>query len=404
MNLVAHGGYCASKIENNAHLRCVYDVDSIEITVNHDIDSMADDWQSFQTRAAGTLYQTFEWCKAWIETAQDRDSNAVRIVVGRSGSDNIVFLLPFVVRATSRVRVLEWIGARQINYGYGLFDRRFLPGAVEWFQSRGWYIPALLDGVDAVRLNDMPEHLHGYRHPLAGWFTIVSANHSYRTALQENYDHLYTAKRSGETRRGNRKRDSKLEKTGELRFGLPSSNQETHELLEQMFMHQERRLAEAGIRDVFSPSERAFVHRLADTPGLLLPFHLSIDGELASMMLGAEFDDTYWALISSLNPEIAHRYSPGDAALRRMIEACCQRGLKHIDFSSGDTPYKSHWADEAIPLHETIRFLTWKGAFWAAGSLAATASKRTIKQSDILWPLFTWFRTNLRGGKVPEAY
>ena len=368
---------------------------AITVAVNHTLSSIEHEWREFQTVAAGSFYQTFEWCSAWIETAGRAEGAKACVVTGWDSRGRLQFLLPFAVRTSNGARILEWIGSSQINYGYGLYDREFLPTAREWFGTQGWRIISEVGDIDAIRLKELPESLHGHPHPLVDWRTVRGANRSYTMALRENYEELYAEKRSSDTRRGNRKRDAKLEKIGDVQFGLPDSREQTHALLEQMFKHQESRLAENGIRGVFGPADREFVHRLGDMEGVLLPYHLSVDGELAAMMLGGIYDNTFWALISSLNSGVARKYSPGDAALRRMIEACCKSGLKRLDFSSGDTSYKLHWADEAIPLHEAIHFVTLKGAFWAAGAVTVAFGKRMIKQSPTLWPVFTWLRAAL---------
>ena len=46
-------------------------------------------------------------------------------------------------------------------------------------------------------------------------------------------------KRSGETRRGNRKRDAKLMKAAKIEFGLAESRAQMHQLIEAMFDQQQ---------------------------------------------------------------------------------------------------------------------------------------------------------------------
>jgi CelD/BcsL family acetyltransferase involved in cellulose biosynthesis len=369
----------------------------MKITVYEDLDGIEAEWRSFQREAAGTFYQSFEWCSAWIETVgRDADIRA-RIVTGKDEQGQLRFLLPFGLRRRWGATVVEWIGSSQINYGYGLYHKSFLPSARQWFGAEGWSVLHELGQFDALRLQEMPEHLHGFPHPLLDWTTVPAANRSYAMSLHADYEQIYAAKRSGETRRGNRKRDAKLEKIGNVTFGLPGSIERTHALLDLMFQHQQSRLAESGIRSVFTKEEREFVHRLAEKGDILLPYHLSIDGELAAMMLGARFDNTYWALISSLNAGIARRHSPGDAALRRMIEACCKLGLTRLDFSSGDTPYKMHWADEVLQMREAIRFRTISGLPFAVAMLSTVTAKRAVKQSTILWRLFSMLRARIHG-------
>ena len=367
---------------------------SVEVLSN--FAGLAADWRGFQARAAGTFYQTYEWCSSWQDTVGAANQIEPCIITGRDRFGRLLFLLPMCIRVSAGCRVLEWIATWQIGYGYGLFDRDFLPGAPGWFATEGWRILAEHVQVDAVWLRSMPERLHGHPHPLTAWFSFAGRNRSYIMSLEGGYDALYAAKRSPESRRGNRKRDLKLASLGPITFGLPASIDDAKARLEEMFQHQAGRLGEAGIANVFGEGERAFVQRLAaftapEQPGLLA-FHLKVGGQMEAMMLGGYYDNTYWAMISSLGPGLARRYSPGDAALRRTIEACCKAGLKTFDFSSGDTAYKSHWADEVIMLHDTIRATSVRGYPWALVCTLTVLAKRTIKTNDVLWPLARWLR------------
>lgn len=370
----------------------------VQVSVYHDLKSIEFIWREFQEKAAGTFYQTFDWCDAWFQTVGANEQAEPRIVVGRGKDQTLMFLLPLMVRRTRFVSVLEWIGSRQIAYGYGLYDRAFLPRAKSWFGSIGWSILRQIEGADAVRLGELPVELHGAPHPLSGWFSTIAANRSYTMELQPEFEELHARKRSGDSRRGSRKRDLALSKLGKLEFLLPASIEDTLARLDQMFDHQQERLAERGIRGIFGSRERAFVKELARRPDALLPYHLTIDGNLVAMMLGGQYDNTYWALVSSLCPGSLRKYSPGDAALRRTIAACCANGMRRFDFSSGDSDYKTVWADTVIPLCECIRILRLRGAVWAAAALAFVRLKRHVKQSPILWSIFARVRHLTRHG------
>jgi CelD/BcsL family acetyltransferase involved in cellulose biosynthesis len=375
------------------------DAPAVVLTVHSRIDELEEEWLGFQARAAGTIYQTYQWCRAWQDTAGATRRVEPRIVTGRAADGKLLFLLPFGLRHAYGLRILEWHSGRQCNYGYGLYERGFLGQAESWFATQGWRIFTLVGPLDAIDLADLPDHWSGLGHPLSSWFSLAGPNISFLMRLSRDFDALYEAKRSPETRRGNRKRDAKLAKEGKVEFGLPANRAETHRLLDQMFTHQADRLAESGIEGVFSASARSFIHHLVDLPDrmqpILLPYHLSIDGELQAMMLGGHYGNSYWALISSLAASASRRHSPGDAALRRTIEACCRRGLSFFDFSSGNTAYKRHWADGEVVLHHTVRGVTLKGYLWAFARCLGVLAKRTIKRSPSLWALASWARCRL---------
>jgi CelD/BcsL family acetyltransferase involved in cellulose biosynthesis len=367
-----------------------------KIDVTDNIAGLEADWLDFQGRGIATFYQTYQWCSAWQDCVGRARNIEPRIVTGRNEDGKLIFLLPMAIRRHRGLALLEWLAMAQSSYGYGIYDPNFLAGAAQWFADSGWSIIQKLGEIDAINLRELPAKLYGYIHPLQSWFSIRGRNFSYAMKLGAPFEDVYASKRSAESRRGNRKRDAKLAGVGNIGFGLPENRDHAHLLIDAMFAQQRDRLAESGIHGVFGRLEREFIHRLLDLPEnmqpALLPYHLTVGGKMEAMMLGGNYGGIYWALISSLGAGETRRYSPGDAALRRTIEACCARGFSAFDFSSGDTAYKLSWADDIIPLHDVVRGVSLKGYAWAAATLPGIAAKRTIKQTPVLWRMATALR------------
>lgn len=376
----------------------------IAVEICRDAHAIEAEWLRFQARAAGTFFQTYQWCSTWLETAGAAAGAKPLIVLGRDPAGDLLFLLPFSIRRRQGCRILEWMGGQQMTYGYGLYDRRFLRRAGAWFATEGWTILTRLPDVDAIDLAEMPLVWEDREHPLKSWFSLAGPNFSYLLRLARDYETVYARKRSGETRRGNRKRDAKLMKAARIEFGLAEERAHMHRLIEDMFEQQRSRLAESGIHGVFNAHERQFVHRLIDLPDrmqpVLLPYYMVADGELEAVALGGHHGGGYWALISSLGSPRLRRYSPGDALLRRTIEACCARGLEFFDFSSGSFDYKLAWADQSVRLHYAVRGLTWRGYAWALARYTALSIKRLIKRTPLLWNALCGTRRKLLGRKA----
>lgn len=373
----------------------------ITVIVQHDIGKAAESWSNFERVAAGTLYQTQVWCQAWIETIGVHLRVKPVVVTGRDAAGEIMFLLPLQIRRRYGVAVLEWLGAPHGNYGHGLYAPGFLPIARAWFDDN---FTAVLDQAgpfDAISLREMPSHLHGAGNPLAGHFNLKGANRSYDVRLNPSFDQFYAAKRDGEDRRSARKKLKLLEERGHVEFGLPATAEELHATLDIMFHHQEIRLSERGIHGVFGPHERQFIHRLAglqhpEKP-ILAPYTLRIDGQVLAVLLGGLHQNGYWALISSMAPGDYRKLSPGDLALRKTIEACCNRGLGWIDFSSGDSQYKQSWADNVIQLRSIVRGRTFQGLVFAGALALHESLKRLLKQSPVMMAAIGRMRVALRG-------
>jgi CelD/BcsL family acetyltransferase involved in cellulose biosynthesis len=360
----------------------------ITVSVHEHLADIADIWVDFQRDAASTLYQSFQWCKAWNDTVALLKRCSARIVVGRNSACQVVFILPLQIRSSYGLKILECYGYPDTNYSYGLFQRRFLPTAAEWFEDNLTGILQQVGDYDALCIQDMPENMEGFPHPLRSLFNLTAPNLSYAMKLQPDFQHLYASKRSANTRKSIRKRDARLQAQGEVYFGLPQSGQDTKQVLQTMFEQKAERMAEDGVHNVFSPSSQNFVQLLAaerfDGTPLLLPFVLKIDGKVQAVMLGGQFNGAYWPFISSFGKGDIQKHSPGDFVLRNAIEACCGLGMTKLDFGIGESDYKKPWADEIITMKIALKAGTHKGLIWAIIMSSIITLKRIIKQTPLL--------------------
>ncbi len=376
---------------------------ALSITVHDNLHDISQIWIKFQTHAACTVYQTYQWCNAWQETVGREYGCSPRILMARDQLGKVIFILPLQIRKRNGVKILEWHGYPSINYGYGLFDQFFLRDAGPWFSENLARILEYVGPFDALALQDMPEKMNGNAHPLHNHFRIKAANRSYAMKIQPDFDALYTAKRSPETRRSNRKKDAKLVAIGGLKFGLPATPEEAHCILDTMFVQKKQRLAESGVYGVFEKAERDFIHSLVgETNGgkaLLLPYTLICNEKVLAVILAIQSNNSCWLMISSLGSGDVRKFSPGDYVLRHMIEDCCRQGFGRIDFAAGDAVYKSQWAEETISLYTTLHATNWRGLVWVLGAAAVLASKRLIKQTPVLHNSAMFLRRVIAGKK-----
>jgi len=365
----------------------------IAISLHKNLVDVEKDWVFLQKNGLCTLYQTFEWCKAWQDTAGNARRIEPLIIRGSSGPGKPVFILPFAVVTTMGARALKWYGAAEITYGMGIFDRGYLTGNPNFLEALWPEIVDLLGNVDSIQLDNQPEKWDGFDNPLKFLFTSRGANQSYKMALQPDFQTLYESKRSSSTRRSARSRDKKLQDVGKVTFSLPEMGSETYDVINTMINQQQDRLGQKGIRSVYDETRRAFLQQLAkstwqDGTRVLLPYNLSVDGKACAVTLGGAFQSTYWALILSLTPDKKlHPFSPGDRALRATIQASCERGFDTFDFSAGDSEYKRHWSDEEVNLFESNKAATVKGAVVATLASVVTGVKRFVKQTPWLFSI-----------------
>ena len=379
-------------------------VGGLHLCVYNDLAEIEATWRHIEESGIATAYQSFDWCRTWLKTVGLLRGVSPLVVVGRTAFGETKFILPLQLRQKFGVSVIEILSAPQGAYAFGLFQRSFLEeSACVWFGDHFSDVITTLPRHDVLRLADSPSHMNGFTNPLLSCGGFLSANHSHVMQLQTNFQLLLEAKRTSETRRSLRKRDNKLEAAGTLKFGLPSSAEERQSVLKAMFADQEKRLAEAGVHNVFSAQEREFVYGLSDvnTPNgpFLRPYFLSLNGDVQAVLLGAHFGNCYWALISSLAESRYLKLSPGDYALRAMLNSLCEDGTTRLDFAAGDSAYKLNWSDQTVPLHLVLRASSMRGLLVSSAMLLREKTKRFIKQNIVLRDFSFKVRKLLSGRK-----
>jgi len=378
--------------------------EAVDICLHRDMSELQADWLSLQEHGLCTFYQTYEWCAAWHETAGKARGIKPLIISGRlKDSGKLAFILPFSLESIFGVQTLRWFSSEEVTYGMGVFDRQILTQNPKLVEELWPQIIDKIPNLEAINLEKQPAEWDDIENPLRFLFTNQGASQSFLMALQPDFDALYGSKRSSSSRRSARKRDKKLHTAGRVQFGLPDMGPDTANVINAMFKQQKKRLGMRGIRVVFDDTRRVFMLKLSEATNkngdpVLLPYNLSIDNEICSVMLGSSFQSTYWALSSSLTSDTSlYPLSPGDHTLRAMIKDVCQKNYRLFDFSAGAADYKSQWSEKTLHLLEANAGVTVKGKIGAFITRTGAKLKRTIKQSPALFSVAKSARKLLLG-------
>jgi CelD/BcsL family acetyltransferase involved in cellulose biosynthesis len=364
-------------------------VGGLRLRLFTDMEAVKPVWLALEATGISTVYQTFVWCRTWLSRVGKARNITPCIVVGENMFGETMFVLPLQLRRKYKMRIVESLTAPQGAYGFGLFNTGFISEKADaWFAAHFSEIAATLPRHDVLHIADIPGSIKSYPSPFLSVQHFLAANQSHIMDLRPDYLALLEQKRSAESRRSMRKRDAKLQTSGLLSFELPAKLEDRKATIETMLAQQKVRLAEVGVHGVFDGLEQAFITDLihgqtAEGP-LLRPYRLVLDGKILAVMLGAYRHGTYWALISSLAEGDLRKHSPGEYALRAMIKSLCEDGTVQLDFSAGDTAYKSHWSDRRVPLYFIVRATTLRGLPVAVFLLAREKLKRVAKTTRLL--------------------
>lgn len=380
-------------------------IDGISVGCFTSPETCQSDWIRLQKNALGTFYQTFEWCQAWQKKIGVRSNIQPVIIIGKSAEGEALFILPLQIRKRFGFAVLEWLTQPENNYGQGLFCNSFDEKDWQiWFDKNMVAVLARVPNYDLATLINMPDRVLGRVNPLSTLNTFVSADQSFLTRLQPNFEKLQEAKRTSRSISKIRRRDERLAELGHLEVQISTRGQIALTSLKEALQHKEFQLAELGVHQFATEDLNTFFGDLvekADEPNAALHiFRLQQSGKTISALVGASYAGTFWLMILSMSRDGPLQFSPGDYILRRSMAWACENNLQYYDFGMGQSQYKEIWADEEVQLYNYFAAKTLKGLPLAALFMFYNVAKRLIKKTPFLKSVFFQLRKWLRGKKA----
>ena len=371
----------------------------ISLRVYGDLCEVEREWKAFQRRADCTVFQTFDWLAKWQRHIGKRKETVPAIVLGASAEGHLLFILQLAVEPRGPFRRLTWLGSELCDYNAPLLAEDFSRNvSADGFGKLWQEIVRLLRTnprfrFDFVDLQKMPEAIGAQRNPFLNLQVLAHPSGAYVANLDRDWDHFYAAKRSSSTRKKERRQLKHLAEYGEVRFVDVQDRQEIERTLDTLIDQKSRSFARMGVEDIFSrPGYREFFLDVATDLNVSALTHVSrldVGSTMAATNLGLRFRDCYYLVLSSYHDGEFSRFGPGRAHLHELLRHAIDSGFQRFDFTVGDEPYKRDWSDTELQLHDYLAAVTARGWLAVALTTAYRRTKRFIKQSPILWRVFS---------------
>lgn len=371
----------------------------IRIAVYEDLSAIERDWRAFEPHADCTVFQSFDWLATWQRHIGARNGVLPAIVVARDGEGTILFLLPLAVRPAGFARELTWLGSELCDYNAPLLAATFSTRIdAKRFMALWENIARCLQDnprlhYDSIILTKMPETVGAQQNPMRHLGGTINASGAYLTHLTGDWETFYTAKRSSATRRHDRSKRRRLAEFGEVKFVNPAGDSETLRTLDALMAQKARWFARMGVANLFAkPGYAEFYRALATDPATRHLVHVSrldVGATSAAVNFGLTYRDCYYHMLASYDDGEVSRFGPGAAHLLDLLHLAIDREFRIFDFTIGDERYKRDWCDTELKLYDFIAPATWRGALVAMPMLAAQRLKRRIKQTPVVWNLFS---------------
>src|SRR5262245_15272700 len=337
----------------------------LALTLIEDLAALEPEWRRFELYADGTVFQSYDWLSLWHRHIGVPAGVRVAIVLGRSRTGKLLFVLPLAVKP-GLVRRLTFLGDALCDYNAPLMAPEF---AVELrdiaFLSVWHEILALVQSrphlaFDVIELTKMPETVGQQANPLLCLDVGLNPSGAHLTELVGTWDEFYAAKRSSATRRRDRTKRKRLGEHGEVRFVNAGGSASLAPTLDTLMEQKARTFARMGVQNLFArPGHRDFFLALAaNAPDLVHVSRLDVGAVWAAVNLGLSFGGTYYHVLASYDEGALARFGPGAAHLRDLLQHAIETGHTRFDFTIGDERYKREWSDTTLRLFDHVAAAT----------------------------------------------
>ncbi|QRM54973.1 GNAT family N-acetyltransferase [Sinorhizobium sp. BG8] len=375
----------------------------LSIRLHDTMEPLEQSWRALESRNELSLHQSYDWCKAWIES---HDCKPL-IVEGVSGGQTHL-ILPLEIVRHGPIRTARFLGSRFSNINTGLYTDEFrflaapprLRKALE--QARGQFARYF----DLFLLENMPLTWRGETNSFADLPAVLNQNASFQLALFPEFERTLAQVNAKRRRKKFRSTERRLELVGGYEHVIATSAADGKALLDVFFRQKAARFEAMGLPNVFRDAEtQDFFHRLTS----VVPNEESYPLQLHAVRLKAEHEDKIVAIagvsrkgdhvicqFGSIDDTLVPDASPGEFLFYLIIRQLCSEGVRLFDFGIGDQPYKRSWCTIETAQHDLLWPTTVAGSTIAAIHRAKAGAKRTIKQNPRLYSLMQ----RLRSGKT----
>lgn len=358
-------------------------------------------WLKLHKASACTVYQSYEWQKAWFDTVGIVNNMSPLFVIGKR-QEKAILLLPFVIERRSGLTKATFAGGSHANYQMGLYDQTSLPMVESILQPLMNNIAKQLS-IDCFELKKQPFYWDQQKNPMQVLGVNPSVNSGASANLQEGFQALMKRGNAKRKRKILSRQERQLAEFGGYKFKKAETLDEAKRVFQEFINHKTPWFDDRGIKNPFEDdATQKFFHLLLTSTALensnpLLQMHfVESDGEFLAISGSGEHDGQRFGYFTSINPNpIYAPVSPGALNFYKLIEDACKNDLRRFDFGVGEERYKSSWCDEDNQLFDIQLAVSLRGRLYIWQSRVIADLKRFLRQNKTLWTIAKFFRKML---------
>lgn len=378
----------------------------LTVTCHSHLDQIEPVWRKLVHNGAHcSRYQHIDWAGCWFESFRTRSSLELSVLLCTTSTDQPVMLLPLVTRQIGPLHIATFMGGSHANFNLPVWtdhpavrDRGFAPQLIRELRRQL--------SIDVLVLLNQPQIWDGVANPLACLPHSSGCNQGHGGELESNFDDLLGRRMGRSSRRKLRQKAKRLEELGPVSCWRAEGPDEIRKVLDAFFAQKHKRMRELGGANVFAePATRHFIeaaaHRIDAVTGrpVIELYAMTVGDDIIATFGGIVADGRFSGMFNSMADGAYRDYSPGEQLLVKLVEQCCQRGLRYFDLGIGYASYKKTFCHETVGLMDSVVPLSRKGQLATQAIRAGLALKRTIKQSDRAMTFYHRLGTLMSSGR-----
>lgn len=351
-------------------------------------------WDAARTRYANafatglaTPFQDPGWLSSWFASVgAAHEVEPLIVFVAERDTGQAVAALPLIRHRANGLTIITFADLGVTDYNAPILGPA-APSTPEGAEVFWKAVIKALPKADLIELKKIPTYVRGRENPLA-LLHDVHPSHSpgFSVALPDDWE-VYVQSLAKKFRKELRRSFRLFEKEGDTSLRRIETADEALRVLQVMNEQQRARLEEMGYRYVLDEEDyHAFYHRLVSDGlevGTTILTALVCGNEIVAALLGVT-DGRSFAMV-----RLSHaggdwmKIGPGRLVIDRTMHALHAQGIRNVDFSIGDYPYKSGFGVAPSPLVDLISARSFRAHRHAARDLAKATVKRTLGKFGI---------------------
>lgn len=379
---------------------------SVDLYLSEDFEKIRSVWVSLQDHCSLTIYQDYEWQKAWFETIGLSKGGKPLFLTAFRAQDPI-FLIPLFIERKGGLTIATWMGGNHANYRFGLFrndETESSKTALSQFFTH--HAASFLSSIDIIDLPQQPAQWDGIDNPI-----IAALPHDrYPTKaasvfLNGNFAAVLAKGNAKKKRKVLNAQERTLNELGGYKIIQTDTAAAASEIYDKFLIQKNQWFDTRGIPNPFdNQPTRNFFIRLAEIseqssgPCRLIRYdYLKTDNKVIAILANGTFRNQNFGYFTSMTSDEKYkRISPGALLFYKRIEKACNDGLRRFDFGVGGERYKTSWCDEIHSLFNVRIPLSTKGYIYAAVLKLKNAAKHQLKENDALWAFTKKLRRHIK--------